>query len=396
MSTIVTILIITACVVIIPFWVDAIIKNNKKNKNHQVNQTKTDLISTEVEKTMYHNFSLEETNFINDLGGELTIPIKGLRYRNESDIDRAKSLKKKEMLYLRKEPKNLKDPFAVAIYTDDDHHIGYVPAYLSKELTKLIDKYRIECTVESNSKDDIPHCWAILTYKSEKLDLINKMFNEKWNMIDMKETLKLRLGHSFTNEIESTYKNTTFIEGRYLNFEVFNVKETYVDVYDKIHTINYTYCNGISNNNLAIAEIAEKNKKVSEAIDLYRKNLDLNENVYKSALRLSILYNKEYHYEDSKEILRKAIELLKITSIYPSDRIKLEERLSSMVNNKKLVSDPGTKYMIERLKENIRRTSTSIETHNKNGKTELAKKAELRLSKYIEELKKIEEEQKKD
>ena len=45
---------------------------------------------------------------------------------------------------------------------------------------------------------------------------------------------------------------------------------------------------------------------------------------------------------------------------------------------------------IERLKENIRRTEVSIQTHDKNGKLNLKHKAEKRLEEYKHELAELE------
>ena len=70
--------------------------------------------------------------------GSIVFEVKGTIYRSKKDISRAEKLKVGESVLLIKEPDNEHDHTAVKVCTLDGHHIGYVPAYLSSEVTNIM------------------------------------------------------------------------------------------------------------------------------------------------------------------------------------------------------------------------------------------------------------------
>lgn len=54
-----------------------------------------------------------------------------------------------DQLFLRKEPDNKQDAYAVEIVTGDDKRVGYIPRYYSQAITRLLDEKReIVCHVK--------------------------------------------------------------------------------------------------------------------------------------------------------------------------------------------------------------------------------------------------------
>ena len=68
----------------------------------------------------------------------IVFEVKGTIYRSKKAISRAEKLKVGESVVLIKEPDNEHDPTAVKVCTLDGYHIGYVPAYLSSEVTNIM------------------------------------------------------------------------------------------------------------------------------------------------------------------------------------------------------------------------------------------------------------------
>ena len=92
--------------------------------------------------------SLEEYNFINELGGSIEVEIKGLSYRMLQERQRAKLLRSGENLMLKREYNNPVDKHAVAIYSNDNYQLGYIPANLAEGVSNLLEKkYDLECMV---------------------------------------------------------------------------------------------------------------------------------------------------------------------------------------------------------------------------------------------------------
>lgn len=71
--------------------------------------------------------------------GSIVFEVKGTIYRSMKAISRAEKLKVGESVLLIKEPDNEHDHTAVKVCTLDGHHIGYVPAYLSSEVTDIMN-----------------------------------------------------------------------------------------------------------------------------------------------------------------------------------------------------------------------------------------------------------------
>ena len=70
--------------------------------------------------------------------------------------------------------------------------------------------------------------------------------------------------------------------------------------------------------------------------------------------------------------------------------LKLQEKRTEELPTDQVLKGMQIANRIERLKENIRRTEVSIQTHDKNGKLNLKHKAEKRLEEYKHELAELE------
>ncbi|MDD2953872.1 MAG: hypothetical protein PHC95_12040 [Parabacteroides sp.] len=71
-------------------------------------------------------------------------------------------------------------------------------------------------------------------------------------------------------------------------------------------------------------------------------------------------------------------------------KLQVDEKRTEELPADQLLKGMQIANRIERLKENIRRTETSIQAHEKNGKLNLKQKAETRLSEYQKELAELE------
>jgi hypothetical protein len=64
----------------------------------------------------------------------------GLRHREQAAIERVDNLKPHESIRLVRDVQNAHDPLAVALWTEDDHLIGYCPRYLAPDVQKLLNQ----------------------------------------------------------------------------------------------------------------------------------------------------------------------------------------------------------------------------------------------------------------
>lgn len=336
-------------------------------------------------------FTLEEFNFVNELGGSIKAEIKGLSYRTPSEKRRAKMLRTREFLLLKREYNNPVDKYAVAIYSNDNHQLGYIPAHLAECISNLLEKkYNLECQVSSKTGHEIPYVHILLSYTSDKRIKINEIFNDKWNMLDLKGTFRQRLGNAWSKELNDSYLNTVSIYGEYVNVELFQVKEVIRTKADGEKELQYYYNNNISNENIELAKEYESYQMYDEAIQLYKTNISLKESLSKSALRLSVLYNKKHLYDESIKVLQETISLLSIIREQYDNTEKLKERLDKLKNKTPKNIDEQIKHKVERLKENIKRTERSIVSLEEKGKDNLAEKAMVRLQQYRNELSELE------
>lgn len=333
------------------------------------------------------SLSLEEYNFVNEFGGCIKAEIKGLSYRMPSEKQRAKLLISGEALILKREYNNPVDKNAIAIYSNDSYQLGYIPSYLAEGITNLLEKqHDLKCKVTSKTNHELPYVHIQLSYVSDKRTKVNDLFNEKWKLLDLKETFKQRLGDKWSEQLDDSYLDTISIYGEYVNVELFQVQELIRTKADGEKEIQYYYNNNISNQNIELAKEYESYHMYDEAIQLYKINISLKESLSKSALRLSVLYNKKYQYDESINVLQETISLLSIIREQYDYTEKLKERLDKMKNKTYNDMDDQVKYKVERLKENIKRTERSIVSLEEKGKNNLAEKAKQRLQQYKSEL----------
>ncbi|MCD7851899.1 MAG: hypothetical protein LUH63_20555 [Parabacteroides sp.] len=130
--------------------------------------------------------------------------------------------------------------------------------------------------------------------------------------MDLKETFRQRLGNSWSKQLDDSYLETVSIYGEYVNVELFQVKEVIRTKADGEKELQYYYNNNISDDNIEKAKEYENYQMIDEAIELYKTNISLKESLSKSALRLSVLYNKRHQYDESISVLQEAISLLSI------------------------------------------------------------------------------------
>lgn len=75
----------------------------------------------------------------NDIGRyETYFFLRGLRYRQKDELERAEQLKPQENLLIVPEPENEYDPLAVKIKAEDNIFIGYCPRYLAPDIHQLL------------------------------------------------------------------------------------------------------------------------------------------------------------------------------------------------------------------------------------------------------------------
>ena len=335
--------------------------------------------------------SLEEYNFINELGGSIEVEIKGLSYRMLQERQRAKLLRSGENLMLKREYNNPVDKHAVAIYSNDNYQLGYIPANLAEGVSNLLEKkYDLECMVSSKTNHELPYVHIQLSYTSDKRIKINEIFNEKWKKLDLKETFRRRLGNAWSKQLNDSYLDTISIYGEYVNVELFLVKEVVRTKANEEKELQYYYNNNISYENIEMAKEYENCRMYDEAIQLYKTNISLKESLSKSALRLSVLYNKRHQYDESINVLQETISLLDIIREQYDNTEKLKDRLDRLKNKEHIKVNEHVKYKVERLKENMKRTERAIVSLEEKGKDSLAEKARLRLQQYKSELIEIE------
>ncbi len=77
----------------------------------------------------------------------------GLRYLDQASLQRIDRLQSGEHLTLRRESDNRYDRFALVLETKEPIKVGYCPRYLSRDLSKIMEKTEIHLTVERLNLD---------------------------------------------------------------------------------------------------------------------------------------------------------------------------------------------------------------------------------------------------
>lgn len=89
----------------------------------------------------------------------INFSVKGSIYRSKQEIAAARMCDVGDTIILRREADNLKDEFAVKVYTLDGYHIGYVEKQYS-ELAFTQIKYISKCTISKISFSDVPYIFV--------------------------------------------------------------------------------------------------------------------------------------------------------------------------------------------------------------------------------------------
>ena len=126
-----------------------------KIKNHQLKQE------------LLNNIRYQNKNNI-----ALNFAVKGLIYRDASDISAAKKLNEGDALHLERDENNQYDFFATKVLTSDNHFIGYVDRRVNDKLFWIIKN--LECCVVSkvDNQTDIPFIYAEAYFKRESVELM--------------------------------------------------------------------------------------------------------------------------------------------------------------------------------------------------------------------------------
>lgn len=240
-----------------------------------------------VDKVIPSSENFKNTNLF-----KYEIDLKGLYYRSELAISRSRSLFKHEELRLIHNNRNSHDPFAMAVYTSDDHHIGFLPKDTSFIFSTLYDNdINIFCRVRNIIRIDIPMITLDVAFINE----------EKIKQIIWIENPK-RISRASRNGIVLKQKFIDFISGLSVDqlYEFLNSNEKECKIPEP------TYCH------FDIAGFY--------SIDI----LDMN-----SARISCIFFNKSYYREisDVKFISNKMINL--------NNRLKshIEQRLTDKIIN---------------------------------------------------------------
>jgi HIRAN domain len=90
--------------------------------------------------------------------------LRGLRHRPPSSLDRAILLQPKEHLEIVYEPDNIQDSQALMLVTEDQHHLGYCPRYLSHDIFPILqqDPAGVEVLIDLVNSPPIPIQYRIL------------------------------------------------------------------------------------------------------------------------------------------------------------------------------------------------------------------------------------------
>lgn len=296
------------------------------------------------ENVQQYILSEDEQSFLFGDGGEINIAIKGLCHRTEDDISEARRLLYGSVVSLKKESNNPEYPYAVAVYTKSGNHIGYVPKEYAKGFSELIDKgLKLKCMITKRTNNDIPYLYMDVSYKSFRQqqieqeleqDLINRL-----TQMGLKETCKLRWQYIYSETKPNINDRTIEIAVSYQNTG-FNVKEILESKDGKIKEVEYVYNQNIGRNNKEIAERLEKANNIEEAILKYEYNLNIEECLADSALRLSVLYKKINRHKDIVPMLRTALQKAEKQKCYV-DSHKISERLNTFLNSASFMKKYG-------------------------------------------------------
>lgn len=278
-------------------------KDEFNEQNEEQSKQEKEIIETAIH--------ISNDPFFRGKGGKMNMAIKGLFFRSDSDKEAARNLNYGDIVYPRKEANNEKDPYAVAVYTKEGAHIGYVPKEYSMGMTQLLDLgIEPNCMITKKTFHEIPFLYMDVYYKSREQEDIDERLEcelvEKFKRLGLKETSILRWEHILRNKPKPN--ETTIAISAYRKEYGFEITETLENKNHKVREIRYPYYNNIGKNNYEIAEKLEKGNELEMAIRKYEENIEIGEVIADSAIRLSILYKKVKQYEKIMPMLKTAIE----------------------------------------------------------------------------------------
>ena len=180
-------------------------------------------------------------------------------------------------------------------------------------------------------------------YKNSKQEKVDERLEcelvEKFKRLGYKETSTLRWEMVHKNK-PKPYENTVSISAyRNRDLDGFDIKET-LESKSKTREISYFYRDNIGRNNYEIAEKLEKGNELEMAIRKYENNIEIEEVIADSAIRLSIVYKKVKQYEKILPMLKTAIEK---ANKYGNEieMNKLKERLEMFQRNASFMKKYG-------------------------------------------------------
>ena len=292
---------------------------------------------------------LQNEPFFKGEGGRWNMAIKGLFYRTASDIEAARHLRYGDIVHLQKEIENEQDPDAVAVYTDYGNHIGYVPKEYAKGISSLLDKdLKLECKITKKTAHEVPFLYMDVSYKSKEKEardaMLEKELIDKFKRLGVVETSKLRWAGIHENRPRN-YEQTEDISAELTEYG-FRIKETLTTKTGKKREIEYYYRDNIGENNYEIGERLERAQDIEGAILKYEENLDIEETVANSAIRLSILYKKVKRHKDIIPILKKSLAIVEKQADEVSIN-KVTDRIEQYTKNESFMKKYGDNITAE-------------------------------------------------
>lgn len=188
-------------IILFIIWANISVRREKKNKekwtNEEVNRTNQNNPNRRSEAYQY--FEQQRTNGqpnsnkANNIGANyfdivdnfdftsVNAAVKGLVYRTDREINRARKLKIRERVFIEHEPFNTADENALKIITNDGVFIGYI----EKKHTNILNYYRskgcpIYCFISKITSNLTPYVYTDVFYNTKYLrELIEKEEKEK-------------------------------------------------------------------------------------------------------------------------------------------------------------------------------------------------------------------------
>lgn len=97
---------------------------------------------------------------------KINVAIKGLNYRSNKEIEKAKSLFIGEEVFLKRDFNNEYDKYATAVMTPDNIMIGYVDSNYSHSISiRIREDFDIHCFIAKITDDAVPFIYMDIFYK---------------------------------------------------------------------------------------------------------------------------------------------------------------------------------------------------------------------------------------